>query len=132
MPLYACIFMLFTMANVGLPGTSGFVGEFLTLLGTFQSNTLVALLATTGVILSAGYALWLYARVVFGKLEKGELQWMPDVTPRELLTLAPLAVFTLLFGVFPWLVTDMYSASVDSLMDSLKAATNAANSLALN
>jgi NADH-quinone oxidoreductase subunit M len=66
MPAYAAIFMIFTMANVGLPGTSGFVGEFLTLMGAFQVNTWVALFATTGVILSAGYALWLYRRVVFG------------------------------------------------------------------
>ncbi len=73
MPLYAFTFMLFTMANVGLPGTSGFVGEFLVLLGTFQNNTWVAFFATTGVILSACYALWLYRRVVFGKLEKSSL-----------------------------------------------------------
>ena len=70
MPLYALVFMVFTMANVGLPGTSGFVGEFLTLMGTFQVNTWVAFVATTGVILSAAYALWLYRRVVFGELRE--------------------------------------------------------------
>jgi NADH-quinone oxidoreductase subunit M len=125
MPLYACIFMLFTMANVGLPGTSGFVGEFLTLIGTFQSNSWAAFIATTGVILSAGYALWLYARVVFGKLEKTNLIWMPDVTPRELATLAPLVFFTVLFGVFPWLLTDVFGPSVDSLLNNLKTAATA-------
>ena len=84
MPLYAFTFMVFTMANVGLPGTSGFVGEFLTLLGAFQDNTWVAFLATTGVILSAGYALWLYRRVVFGDLHKHALRAIQDMTPREL------------------------------------------------
>jgi NADH-quinone oxidoreductase subunit M len=123
MPLYAAIFMLFTMANVGLPGTSGFVGEFLTLLGTFQSNSWAAFIATTGVVLSAGYALWLYARVVFGKLEKNNLNWIPDVTPRELATLAPLVFFTILFGIFPWLVTDIFGPSVDNLINNMKIAT---------
>ncbi len=121
MPLYAGVFMLFTMANVGLPGTSGFVGEFLTLLGTFSVNTWVAFFATTGVILSAGYALWLYARVIFGKLEKPELGWMPDITPRELATLAPLVFFTILFGVYPSLVTDTFSVATDSLVSTLQA-----------
>jgi NADH-quinone oxidoreductase subunit M len=78
MPKYAVAFMIFTMANVGLPGTSGFVGEFLTLMGAFQVNTWVALFATTGVILSAAYALWLYRRVVFGALEKESLKAMLD------------------------------------------------------
>jgi NADH-quinone oxidoreductase subunit M len=123
MPLYAAIFMLFTMANVGLPGTSGFVGEFLTLLGTFQSNSWAAFIATTGVVLSAGYALWLYARVVFGNLEKNNLNWIPDVTPRELATLAPLVFFTILFGIFPWLVTDIFGPSVDNLLNNMKIAT---------
>ena len=73
MPLYAAVFMVFTLANVGLPGTSGFIGEFLSLLGTFKVNIWVATLATLGVILSAGYALWLYRKVIFGKLEKPAL-----------------------------------------------------------
>ena len=101
MPLYAFTFMVFTMANVGLPGTSGFVGEFLSLLGAFQANTWVAFFATTGVILSAAYALWLYRRVVFGKLEKPALMHLPDMTPRELATLAPLVVLTIFFGAYP-------------------------------
>ena len=82
MPMYAAIFMIFTMANVGLPGTSGFVGEFLTLMGAFQANTWVALLATTGVILSACYALWLYRQVIFGPLEKENLKTIADVNAR--------------------------------------------------
>ncbi len=84
MPLYAVVFMIFTMANVGLPGTSGFVGEFLTLLGIFKVNTWVALFATTGVVLSAAYALWLYRRVIFGALEKESLKAHPrPVAARE-------------------------------------------------
>jgi NADH-quinone oxidoreductase subunit M len=122
MPLYAGIFMLFTMANVGLPGTSGFVGEFMTLLGAFASNTWVAFFATTGVILSAGYALWLYRRVVFGKLEKHNLEWIPDVTRREFATLAPLLVLTILFGVYPAPILDVIGASVENLLKSLPAA----------
>src|SRR5437764_16097 len=73
MPLYAAVFMVFTLANIGLPGTSGFIGEFLTLIAAFRVNVLVAMLATTGIILSAGYALWLYRRVIFGALEKPSL-----------------------------------------------------------
>jgi NADH-quinone oxidoreductase subunit M len=122
MPLYAAVFMLFTMANVGLPGSSGFVGEFLTLLGTFQNNTWVAFFATTGVILSAGYALWLYRRVVFGKLEKESLAWMPDMTPRELAMLAPLVILTLFFGVYPAPILDTVAASVEGLLKSVQVA----------
>jgi NADH-quinone oxidoreductase subunit M len=122
MPIYAAVFMLFTMANVGLPGTSGFVGEFLTLLGTFQVNSWVDFFATTGVILSAGYALWLYARVIFGKQEKPELAWMPDMTRREFATMAPLVVLTVFFGVYPAPVLDAVGASVENLMKSLQFA----------
>ena len=123
MPIYAAIFMLFTMANVGLPGTSGFVGEFMTLLGTFQSNTWVAFFATTGVILSACYALWLYRRVIFGVMEKPSLQWMPDVTRREFATLVPLLVLTILFGIYPAPILDVIGASVENLLKSLPAVT---------
>jgi NADH-quinone oxidoreductase subunit M len=122
MPLYAGIFMLFTMANVGLPGTSGFVGEFMTLLGAFASNTWVAFVATLGVVLSAGYALWLYRRVMFGKMEKPTLEWMPDITRREFATLAPLLVLTLLFGIYPAPILDVIGASVENLLKSLPAA----------
>jgi NADH-quinone oxidoreductase subunit M len=122
MPIYAAVFMLFTMANVGLPGTSGFVGEFMTLLGTFNNNSWVAFFATFGVILSAGYALWLYARVIYGKLEKPALAWMPDMTRREFATLAPLVVLTLVLGVYPAPVLDAVGASVENLMKSLQTA----------
>ena len=84
MPLYAFVFMVFTLANVGLPGTSGFVGEFLTLIGTFRVNTWVATLATLGTILSAAYALWLYRKVIFGKLEKPSLFHITDIGWREI------------------------------------------------
>ncbi|MGB7431104.1 MAG: NADH-quinone oxidoreductase subunit M, partial [Ahrensia sp.] len=99
MPAYAVAFMVFTMANVGLPGTSGFVGEFLTLMGLFQVNTWFAILATTGVILSACYAMWLYRRVVFGPLEKENLKALLDLTGREKALIYPLVVLTIFFGV---------------------------------
>jgi NADH-quinone oxidoreductase subunit M len=124
MPLYAGIFLLFTMANVGLPGTSGFVGEFMTLLGAFGSNTWVAFFATTGVILSAAYALWLYRRVAFGQMEKPELKWMPDVTRREFATLLPLIALTLYFGIYPAPILDTIGASVENLIKSLPAVTS--------
>jgi NADH-quinone oxidoreductase subunit M len=125
MPAYALIFMLFTMANVGLPGTSGFVGEFLTLVGVFQANTWVALFATSGVILSAGYALWLYRRVVFGDLIKESLKTINDVTPRERALFAPLIVMTILLGVYPSLVTDIIGPSVEGLVTQYTAANEA-------
>ncbi len=130
MPLYAFTFMVFTMANVGLPGTSGFVGEFLSLMGAFKSNTWVAFFATTGVILSAGYALWLYRRVVFGKLEKPALMHLPDMTPRELTTLLPLIVLTIFFGVYPAPILDIFGVSVENLIKPLNEAAAAAQSLA--
>ncbi len=120
MPLYASIFMLFTMANVGLPGTSGFVGEFLTLLGTFQNNTWVAFFATSGVILSACYALWLYRRVVLGALEKASLAHIVDITPRELAMLAPLVVLTVFFGVYPAPLLDLFGAPVEAILTLLR------------
>jgi NADH-quinone oxidoreductase subunit M len=121
MPLYALVFMLFTMANVGLPGTSGFVGEFLVLLGTFKVNTWVATLATTGVILSACYALWLYRKVIFGVLEKPSLMSMRDLDAREIGIFAPLVILTLLFGFYPKPVLDMSAASVTALVDQYQA-----------
>jgi NADH-quinone oxidoreductase subunit M len=116
MPAYAAIFMLFTMANVGLPGTSGFVGEFLTLVGVFQVNTWIGVLAATGVILSAGYALWLYRRVVFGDLIKESLKSITDMDRREKAIFAPLVVMTLLLGVYPSLITDVIGPTVESLL----------------
>ncbi|APX90623.1 NADH-quinone oxidoreductase subunit M [Brevirhabdus pacifica] len=122
MPAYALIFLLFTMANVGLPGTSGFVGEFLTLMGVFQVNTWVAVLATTGVILSAAYALWLYRRVVLGDLIKESLRSITDMTGRERAIFAPLVVMTLLLGVYPALVTDIIGPSVEALVADYETA----------
>jgi NADH-quinone oxidoreductase subunit M len=121
MPLYAAVFMLFTMANVGLPGTSGFVGEFMTLLGTFANNTWVSFFATSGVILSAGYALWLYRRVAFGVFDKPALAWMPDMTRREFGMLLPLIVLTIYFGIYPAPILDTIGASVEHLLKSLPA-----------
>ncbi len=122
MPAYALIFMLFTMANVGLPGTSGFVGEFLTLMGMFQANTWVAAIATTGVILSAAYALWLYRRVVMGDLIKESLKSITDMTRRERAIFAPLVVMTLLLGVYPSLVTDIIGPSTEALISDHQTA----------
>jgi NADH-quinone oxidoreductase subunit M len=116
MPLYALVFMVFTMANVGLPGTSGFVGEFMTLLGTFKVSLPTAFFATTGVILSACYALWLYRKVVFGALVKPSLASIKDLTLRECLTLVPLMALTILFGVYPKPVLDMSATSVQQLV----------------
>ncbi|SLN41433.1 NADH-quinone oxidoreductase subunit M [Roseisalinus antarcticus] len=122
MPAYALIFMLFTMANVGLPGTSGFVGEFLTLMGIFQVNTWVALVATSGVILSAAYALWLYRRVVMGDLIKESLKSITDMTGRERAIFAPLVVMTILLGVYPSLATDIIGPSVENLITGVETA----------
>ena len=116
MPVYALVFMFFTMANVGLPGTSGFVGEFLTLMGTFHANTWVAFVAATGVILSAAYALWLYRRVTMGALIKESLRTITDMTPRERWIFAPLIAMTLILGVYTRLVTDITGPSVQALL----------------
>jgi len=119
MPKYAVVFLIFTMANVGLPGTSGFIGEFLTLLGVFRVNTWVALFATTGVILSAAYALYLYRRVVFGALTKDSLKSMLDLSAREKLVIYPLVVLVIFFGVYPTPIFDVTSSSVGALVDQV-------------
>ena len=131
MPVYAAVFMLFTLANVGLPGTSGFIGEFLTLLGTFRVNVTVATLATLGVILSACYALWLYRKVIFGKLEKPNLAGITDMGWREIAIFAPLIVLTLLLGIYPKPILDISAASVTALLDNYQHAIGAAKSAAL-
>jgi len=131
MPLYAAAFMIFTMANVGLPGTSGFVGEFMTLIGTFRINVPAATLATLGVILSAAYALWLYRKVVFGALEKPSLAAIRDLGWREAVILAPLVVLTVLLGVLPKPVLDLSAASVAHLLENYHAALKAAQTAAL-
>ena len=131
MPLYAVMFMVFTMANVGLPGTSGFVGEFMTLLGTFKTSVTTATFATLGVILSAAYALWLYRKVVFGKLTKPSLASIKDLTLRESLTLVPLLILTILLGVYPKPVLDMSAASVQQLVTNYSTAISAVKAAAL-
>ncbi|MFG1426589.1 NADH-quinone oxidoreductase subunit M [Roseixanthobacter glucoisosaccharinicivorans] len=116
MPLYATAFMIFTMANVGLPGTSGFVGEFLTMLAAFERNSWIAFFAATGVIFSAAYALWLYWRVIFGPLEKDSLKDILDLGPREIAILVPLVVITILFGFWPAPILDMTSTAVNAVV----------------
>ncbi|MEH0073429.1 NADH-quinone oxidoreductase subunit M [Pannonibacter sp. Pt2] len=126
MPVYAVIFLILTMANVGLPGTSGFVGEILTLMGAFEANTWVAFFATTGVILSAAYALYLYRRVVFGALDKESLKSILDLDLREKVLLVPLVVLTIFFGFYPSPILDVTTASVEALITNYNAAIEAA------
>src|SRR5215475_13058118 len=131
MPIYAAVFMLFTLANVGLPGTSGFIGEFLALIGTFKVNTWVTTLATTGVILSAAYALWLYRKVIFGQLEKASLATITDLGGREILIFAPLVILTIAFGIYPKPVLDISATSVAALLDNYHRAIAAPKSAAV-
>src|SRR5512139_342934 len=130
MPLYAAAFLVFTLGNVGLPGTSGFVGEFLALIGTFPVNRPAAMLATLGVILSAAYALWLYRKMIYGQL-KPSLEGIRDVGWRETVIFAPLVVLTILFGVVPKPVLDMSAASVAQLLENYNHAVAAAKIAAL-
>jgi NADH-quinone oxidoreductase subunit M len=129
MPRYAFAFMVFTMANVGLPGTSGFIGEFLTMIGVFQVNTWVAFFAAFGVILSAAYALWLYRRVIFGALTKPSLMGMLDLDRREIAVLVPLIVLTILFGFYPAPILDATAASVSLVAENFGKAIGAAGPL---
>ena len=129
MPRYAAFFLIFTLANVGLPGTTGFVGEFLVLVGVFQVNTWVAFLATTGIILSAGYALWLYRRVIFGVLEKADLKSVKDMNAREVAILAPLLAAIIFFGVYPQPILDVMHVSVENLISEHHAALEGVRSV---
>jgi len=122
MPLYAVTFMVFMLASVGLPGTSGFVGEFLVLVGLFQVGTWVATLATTGIVLGAAYMLYLYRRVIFGKLTKNDLKSILDMNPREIAVFAPLIILTILMGVYPGPFLDIMEVSVANLVEHHKAA----------
>jgi NADH-quinone oxidoreductase subunit M len=126
MPKYAVAFLIFTMANVGLPGTSSFVGEFLTLMGAFRVNTWVAFFATTGVILSAAYGLWLYRRVIFGVLDKESLKGLLDLTTREKAILYPLVILVIFYGVYPKPVFDATAVSVDALIADYTTANQTA------
>ncbi|RWD80187.1 NADH-quinone oxidoreductase subunit M [Mesorhizobium sp.] len=132
MPKYATAFMIFTMANVGLPGTSGFVGEFLTMLGVFRVNTWVAFFAATGVILSAAYALWLYRRVIFGALTKDSLKGLLDLSAREKVIIYPLAALVIFFGVYPAPVFDATAESVKALVTNVTASIDTAQTAAAN
>jgi NADH-quinone oxidoreductase subunit M len=131
MPLYALAFMLFTLANVGLPGTTGFIGEFLTLIGTFQANNLVAFYASFGLILSAAYALYLYRRIVFGVIEKANLMTIIDLVPREIAMLLPLGLLVLYYGVHPQPIIDASAASIDSLLKGFGQAITATKTAGL-
>ncbi|MEM8949214.1 MAG: NADH-quinone oxidoreductase subunit M [Pseudomonadota bacterium] len=116
MPGYALVFMLFMLASVGLPGTSGFVGEIMVLIGVFQVNQWVALFAATGMVLGAAYMLWLYRRVIFGDLTKEHLLMIRDLRPHEIASFAPLIILVLLMGIYPALFLDPMAASVDHLL----------------
>jgi NADH-quinone oxidoreductase subunit M len=122
MPRYAVIFMFMMLASVGLPGTSGFVGEFLVLMGAFQANTWVALLATVGIILGAAYMLFLYRRIVFGKLTKADLRDLLDLSPREVAVFAPIVVLVLWLGVYPQPVLDIFGPTVEHLIRNYQTA----------
>lgn len=129
MPIYAAIFMLFALANVGLPGTSGFIGEIAVLIGVYQVNTTVALLASTGVVLSAAYMLWAYRRVIFGDLEKESLMSISDLSRREIGVFIPLIIATLFLGFYPAAVFDITNASVENLIGNFNAALEAYQAL---
>ena len=116
-PKYAVLFMIFTLAALGLPGTSGFIGEFLILMGAFKDNFLVAVLASLGVILGAAYMLWLYKRVVFGKLINEELKKLTDLNKSEIVILISLAIPTLFFGFYPEPLMNTIEVSVKNLID---------------
>ena len=131
MPLYALVFMVFMLASVGLPGTSGFVGEFLVLVGAFKANTWVAALATTGIILGAAYMLYLYRRVIFGRLTKDDLKNILDLSPREVLVFAPLVAMVLWMGIYPAPFLEVMDASVANLVDQHRTAMSAFNAVSV-
>ncbi|MCA8908849.1 MAG: NADH-quinone oxidoreductase subunit M, partial [Rhodospirillaceae bacterium] len=122
MPRYALVFMIFMLASVGLPGTSGFVGEFLSLLGAFLANTWVAALAAIGVILGAVYMLGLYRRVIFGKLVKEDLKLLKDLSAREIAVFAPLIAMVLWMGIYPASFIEVMEVSVDHLIQNYQVA----------
>ena len=130
MPAYAALFLLFTMASIGLPGTNGFVGEFLCLLGAFLKFKFFAVLATTGIILGAAYMLWLYQRVIFGEITNHHVEEMKDLSGREWLVLIPLVVLTLWIGVNPGPWLDVMHESVKHLVEHVNHAPAAATAVA--
>jgi len=124
MPKYAFVFMIFVLAALGLPGTSGFVGEFLVLVGTFQINIFVAVLASLGVILAAAYMLWLYKRVIFGKMASSEIKEMTDLNKTEIYIFASLVFLTLFFGIYPEPLFNTIDISVSNLIDNYQTDLN--------
>jgi NADH-quinone oxidoreductase subunit M len=123
MPHYALVFMIFTLASVGLPGTSGFIGEFLALVGAFEINRWAAVLATTGIILSAAYMLLLYRRLFFGEITKDDVRAMPDLNWREIGFFAPLVVLTIWMGVYPSTFKDLIDPAVAQIVEHQQQAT---------
>jgi NADH-quinone oxidoreductase subunit M len=124
MPKYAFVFMIFVLAALGLPGTSGFVGEFLVLVGTFQINIFVAVLASLGVILAAAYMLWLYKRVIFGKMASSEIKEMADLNKTEIYIFASLVFLILFFGIYPEPLFNTIDISVSNLIDNYQTDLN--------
>lgn len=122
MPIFAGIFMLFTMASIGLPGTSGFVGEFLALTGIFKADKTIALLATTGLVLGAAYMLWLYKRVIFGEIINKDVEKMDDLAKHEKLMFLPLIILVIILGVYPSVITDLMGTSIDNLLMHINTA----------
>jgi NADH-quinone oxidoreductase subunit M len=116
MPAYAFVFLFFTMASIGLPGTSGFVGEFLVLVGAFQVNFWLALLGSFGMVLGAAYMLYLYRRIIFGKITRDDLRRILDLSPRETAIFVPLVLLTLWLGIYPSSFTGFFNASVGAMV----------------
>jgi NADH-quinone oxidoreductase subunit M len=129
MPVYAVFFMVFMLASVGLPGTGGFIGEILVLVGLFQVSTWAATLAATGLVLGAAYMLWLYRRVIFGKLTKGDLKAIKDMSYREVAVFTPLLVLTIWMGVYPMPFLEIIDVSVANLVEQHKTAMLAAEAI---
>jgi NADH-quinone oxidoreductase subunit M len=123
--------MFFTLASIGLPGLSGFVGEFLVLLGAFKVNTWVAFLAATGMILGAAYALWLYRKIIFGELTKNSLKAILDMNRREVVVFLPLVLITLWMGIYPNSFLDPMAATVDKLVGDYQSAIKLARTASL-
>jgi NADH-quinone oxidoreductase subunit M len=132
MPSYALVFMLFMMATIGLPGTSGFVGEFLVIIGSLQVNFWLALLGGMGMILGAAYMVYLYRRIIFGRITRDDLRNILDLSPREWVVFAPLIVLTLWMGIFPSSFTSYFDATVGAMVQNHTAALAATTKLAGN
>jgi NADH-quinone oxidoreductase subunit M len=119
MPVFAAFVMVIVFSSIGLPGTNGFIGEILILLGLFKANTLAAVLAATGIILSAVYMLWMYQRVIFGKITHSENESLNDLNPRELITLVPIILLIFWIGIYPKPFLDLISAGTSHLVSTV-------------